>query len=635
MIQIDNLTKGYGSNTLLDGVSFRINSRERIGLVGRNGHGKTTLLRLMTGETAPDHGQVVIPRNYRIGIVRQHLDFTCANVREEAMTGLLPTESGHYWKVEKVLAGLGFGRREMDLPPETFSGGFQVRLNLAKVLVSEPDLLLLDEPTNYLDITSIRWIIRFLNRWPRELMVITHDRGFMDQVVTHVLGIHRRRVRKIAGGTDAYYSQIAQEEEIYENTRMRDERRRKEVQQFIARFRAKARLANLVQSRIKTLAKMEKRAKLEAVANLEFAFRYQPHAGKQVMHIADLGFGYHPERLLFGGLNLTIGTGDRVCVIGANGRGKTTLLKLLAGALAPVSGTITPHPGIVTGFYEQTNVQSLLDSRTVEEEILAAQGGTNRQLARNICGAMLFAGDDALKRVSVLSGGEKARVMLGKLVATPLNLLLLDEPSNHLDLDACDALLAALDAFQGTVVMVTHNELFLHALANKLVVFQEGSVELFTGRYQDFLDREGWREENPAKAGKPRRTHGKRPPPKAAKRINPRRKGRSKKPSAAAPPGPPTRKAEPRPKNKIDRHRLDRALRRTREALDARRIELGYLEDARTATETDGNRGRAAQLASHIAACRAVIEEGRQQIRELERRLANNGNRAGRPRKGH
>jgi ATP-binding cassette subfamily F protein 3 len=612
MIQIDNLSKSYGAKTLFDGIGFRINPRERLGLVGRNGHGKTTLMRLIIGETTPDSGQVAVPRNYRIGYVRQHLSFSCDTVREEAMTGLPPTESGHYWKVEKVLAGLGFRSEDMDRPPTAFSGGFQIRLNLAKVLVSEPDLLLLDEPTNYLDITSIRWIVRFLNRWPRELMLITHDRGFMDQVVTHVLGIHRCRVRKITGTTEDYYNQIAQEETIHENTRLRDERRRREIQQFITRFRAKARLANLVQSRIKTLAKMEKRTKLEAVESLEFTFRWQPFAGKQVMHVENLEFGYRPRQRLLGGLNLQIAAGDRVGVIGPNGRGKTTLLKLLAGMLTPQGGRIGLPPGIATGFYEQTNVQSLVDERTVEEEILLAQGGSDRQLARNVCGAMLYPGDDALKRISVLSGGEKARVMLGKLVVSPLNLLLLDEPTNHLDLDACDALLAALDAFPGTVVMVTHNELFLHALANKLVVFQQGKASQFSGTYQDFLDRTGWREEHegPEKKKKRRRkNHRSREstasPPTAAKR---RQTVAGRSPSQPRKP----KKAHAKPPAGGDKLSGDVAA--ARKTFDARRLELGYLQDALAVAMQAGDRERCRELDTLIAECEMAIEKSRQAL---------------------
>ena len=261
MLSIENIEKSYGGHVLFDGVSFALNPREKIGLVGRNGNGKTTLLRILVGEEDVDGGNITIPRHYRIGHVRQHLRFTEPTVIEEGIACLPENESDQHWKAERILAGLGFGPRDLQQPPEIFSGGYQVRLNLAKVLISEPDLLLLDEPTNYLDIAAIRWVVQFLRAWPRELLLITHDRSFMDQAVTHVVGLHRCKARKIAGNTGKYYDQIAQDEEIYEKTRLNDERRRKEVELFISRFRAKARLANLVQSRIKTLDKMEKKEK--------------------------------------------------------------------------------------------------------------------------------------------------------------------------------------------------------------------------------------------------------------------------------------------------------------------------------------------------------------------------------------
>jgi ATP-binding cassette subfamily F protein 3 len=457
MVRAENLSKSYGGRVLFDRVDFTLNSRERLGLVGRNGHGKTTLFRIIAGEEHPDDGALIIPRQYRIGYVRQTLEFTRPTILKETMTALPLQEGDHHWKAEKILAGLGFSKADMDRPPAEFSGGYQVRLNLAKALASEPDLLLLDEPTNFLDITSIRWIERFLVAWPRELMVITHDRSFMDRVVTHVMGIHRQKVRKIAGTTEKYYAQIAQDEEIHEKTRLNDERRRKEVELFISRFRAKARLAGLVQSRVKALQKMEKRNKLEKLRDLEFAFREKPLSGKHALSARHVGFTYEPGTPLIRDVSLTIMTGERICIVGPNGKGKTTLLRILAGELAPQSGEVVYHPAVQKGFFEQTNVSHLIDSRTVEEEILYSDPGVDRQMARDICGAMMFPGDDALKKVAVLSGGEKSRVVLGKILATPVNLLLLDEPTNHLDMESCDALLEAIDSFDGTVILVTHN----------------------------------------------------------------------------------------------------------------------------------------------------------------------------------
>ena len=503
MISFENISKSFGVQTLFEDASVKLNPRERVGLVGRNGHGKTTLFRLIIGEESPDRGEIVIPKNYRIGYVEQHIRFTEETVLKEGMRGLTESEQDHHWKVEKVLSGLGFSDADMQRSPHEFSGGYQVRLNLAKVLVSDPDLLLLDEPTNYLDITSIRWIERFLQGWPRELLLITHNRGFMDKVITHTIGIHRKKIRKITGNTGQLYAQIAQDEEIYEKTRVNDERRQKEIELFITRFRAKARLANMVQSRIKTLEKMEKRNKLEEVKNLEFSFRSKPFRGKQVMTVENLTFSYPGAAPLIRGLNFHAAPGDRICIVGKNGKGKTTLIKLLGGMLDPDEGQILYNPNITRGFFEQTNVKSLVDSRTVLEEILYSDEGVDQQKARNICGAMMFEGDDALKKVEVLSGGEKSRVMLGKLLAAPANLLLLDEPTNHLDMESCDSLLAALDNFDGVVIMVTHNEMFLHTLARRLIVFQDDAVTLFEGGYARFLEKGGWREESGPGPSKP------------------------------------------------------------------------------------------------------------------------------------
>jgi ATP-binding cassette subfamily F protein 3 len=496
MLSIENIHKSYGGRLLFDGVSFTLNSREKIGLVGRNGNGKTTLLRILVGEEEIDSGTITIPRNYRIGHVRQHLRFTKPTVLEEGVASLPANEADQHWKAERILAGLGFGPRDLQQPPAIFSGGYQVRLNLAKVLISEPDLLLLDEPTNYLDIAAIRWVVTFLRSWPRELLLITHDRSFMDQTVTHIVGLHRCKARKISGDTGKYYDQIAQDEEIYEKTRMNDERRRREVELFISRFRAKARLANLVQSRIKTLNKMEKRDKLETLQNLDFSFREAPFKGRHLMAVEDLSFGFDDQPPLFEGLGFTVNRHDRIAVIGRNGQGKTTLLKVLTGELQARRGSVQINPSVRMGFFDQTHINRLVGERTVEEEILWAGEDLDRQTARNICGAMMFSGDEALKPVKILSGGEKSRVLLGQLLARRLNLLLLDEPSNHLDMESCDALLAAIDAFDGAVIMVTHNEMFLHAVARRLIVFQNRQASLFEGSYQRFLDHIGWHDES-------------------------------------------------------------------------------------------------------------------------------------------
>ena len=502
MIVVDNLSKNFGKQSLFDNISFKVNRRERVGVVGRNGHGKTTLVRMIAGLEEADSGSISMPRNYRIGYVEQHLDFKAKTVLDEAARGLAADARSELWRVEKVLAGLGFDKGDQDKRPSELSGGFQVRLNLAKVLLADYQMLLLDEPNNFLDITSIRWLERFLLAWPGELVLITHDRSFMDKVVTHVLGIHRRKARKISGDTGKYYAQIAQEEEIYEKTRVNDERKQKEMDLFITRFRAKARLGGLVQSRVKSLEKMEKRDKLQAIRTLEFSFAEKPFHHKYALSADRLSFGFNPGKPLIKDFTMTIGARDRVFVVGKNGKGKTTLLKLLAGALQPWEGEVTSPQSVAVGYFEQTNVAGLVDSNTVLDEIASANVNEDPKLPRLIAGAMMFEGDDALKPVRVLSGGEKSRVILGKLIATPVNLLLLDEPTNHLDLESSDALLAALDDFDGAVIMVTHNERFLQAMGERLVVFQNGGILVYEGDYQRFLDKIGWKDEEDRPQGR-------------------------------------------------------------------------------------------------------------------------------------
>jgi ATP-binding cassette subfamily F protein 3 len=372
MIAVENLSKRFGGQVLFDNVSFKINRKERVGLVGRNGHGKTTLFRILAGQEEPDSGSIAVPRNYRIGYVEQELDFTAETVFEEAAKGLGAEAHDQIWRVEKILAGLGFSKADMEKRPGELAGGYQVRLNLTKVLLADYNLLLLDEPNNYLDIISIRWLERFLVSWPGELMLVTHDRSFMDKVVTHTMAIHRRKVKKIVGDTGKLYDQIALEEETYEKTRINDERKRKEIEGFIAKFRASAQLVGLVQSRKKTLVKMGKKEKLEKLKSLDFSFGYKKFHGKYVMSVNDVTFGYEEWRPIVKDFGISIGAQDRVFVVGQNGKGKTTLLKLMAGVLEPDEGEIASPMAVTTGYFEQTHVESLGDANTVLEEISGA-----------------------------------------------------------------------------------------------------------------------------------------------------------------------------------------------------------------------------------------------------------------------
>jgi len=505
MIQISGLDKSYGQQVIFEDVSFTLNPGERVGLVGRNGHGKTTLLRMILGQEHPDSGTIRIPGGYRTGHLSQHIRFEADTVLKEACLSLPAQEDGRdlTYKAETVLAGIGFSPDDFDIHPTELSGGFQVRLNLAKVLVSDPNLLLLDEPTNYLDIVSLRWLAQFLRGWQKELIIITHDRSFMDSVTTHTMAIHRCKVRKVSGPTEKLYQQLLLEEEIYEKTRINDEKKRKETEQFINRFRAKATKARAVQSRIKALQKKEQLDELSEIKNLAFTFNSAPFAGRQLMEVKDLSFGFERDGpSLIEGLNFFVAKDDRIAIIGKNGKGKTTLLDLLVGNLSPVGGSVRRHPDLKLSYFGQTNINRLNLRKTVEEEIMAVHPERHRGAVRSICGAMMFPGDHALKKVGVLSGGEKSRVLLGKLLVGPANMLLLDEPTNHLDMESTESLLEAIDDFKGAVIIVTHSEMILHAVATRLIVFDDAKVTVFEGTYQDFLERVGWNNENLASQSK-------------------------------------------------------------------------------------------------------------------------------------
>lgn len=356
-------------------------------------------------------------------------------------------------------------------------------------------MLLLDEPTNYLDIVSTRWLARFLRAWKGEVLLITHDRKFMDSVCTHIVGIYRKRMRKIQGSVEKLKETIATEEEVALRTQENEAHKREQLEKVIDKFRFKASKAAMVQSKIKAVERLGDATRLEHERNLEFSFNEAPFPGKRMMQIKNLNFHFDGGPTLIEDLSAEIFKGDRVAIIGPNGRGKTTLLNLIASELNPVSGSIELNPNVLLNYFGQTNINRLNLSNTVEEEIQTAIKSSERGRARSLAGLMMFSGDSALKRIKVLSGGERSRVLLGKILATSCNLLLLDEPTNHLDMESIESLIDALEDYQGTAIVVSHDEELLHVFANKLIVFDGGRCFAFEGTYREFLDKIGWDEE--------------------------------------------------------------------------------------------------------------------------------------------
>ena len=495
MITIKDLAIGFSGESLFESANFVINPDDKIGLMGLNGSGKSTFLRCLLQDLDPDEGSIHIPSGYRIGHLAQHIAFESDTVIDEVCTVLTEDRQYEGWKGEAILMGLGFTLENMLEDPNNFSGGEQVKIQLAKLLLAEPNMLLLDEPTNYLDIHSVRWLKSFLKKWDGEIILITHDRDFMDSIITHTLNIHRRRIKKIPGISIDAYNQIIIEEEHYEKTRQNMAKQREKSEAWIKRFKAKASMAKRVQSRVKLLEKQAQQEKLTDIASLDFVFNEAPNIQKgKLATIKDLSFSYNEDPLI-PSVSLEISPEDRICVIGKNGKGKSTLLKLIVGDLEPLSGSVDLHEKLSVGYFGQMNIERLKATDSVYDAMQDAAPASSQTTVRQLCAHMLFPGALANKPISVLSGGEKSRVMLGKILLKPTNLLLLDEPTNHLDLDACESLLDAIRCFSGAVVMVTHSEYFLHNVANKLIVFDSDTISVFDGTYADFLKQVGWSDE--------------------------------------------------------------------------------------------------------------------------------------------
>jgi ATP-binding cassette subfamily F protein 3 len=522
-----------GAKPLLEAADASIHPGERIGLIGANGSGKSSLFALLRGELHTDRGEVDFPAHWRLAHVAQETpaleraavdyaidgDTELRNLQarlvsaEEEHDGVLMGElhaalgdADAYTvrsRAETLLTGLGFRQQELEQPVSSFSGGWRMRLNLAQALMCPSDLLLLDEPTNHLDLDAIIWLEEWLKRYPGSLIVVSHDRDFLDAVVTAVVHIDQRKLRRYSGNYSAFETQRVQNLVLAQSQHEKQQRERAHLQSFIDRFRAKATKARQAQSRMKMLAKMEELAPLHVAAPFSFEFREPLRAPNPLLVLEDVRAGYG-DKVVLDGISLSLQSEQRIGLLGINGAGKSTFIKTVAGVLAPLAGQMTVNKGLAIGYFAQHQVEMLRDDQSPLWHLARLAPDTREQELRDYLGGFNFPGDMATSAVEQFSGGEKARLALALIVWQRPNLLLLDEPTNHLDLDTREALTVALAQFEGTLVLVSHDRHLLRATTEQLLIVAEGAVKPFDGDLDDYRESLLNREAKPALPPKPK-----------------------------------------------------------------------------------------------------------------------------------
>ena len=533
MISINNMTVAYGGFTLLNEINFHISESDKIGLVGKNGAGKSTILKLICGLQSPTNGKVAVPNDVKIGYLPQIMEHHRGrSVIDEAMTAFSDMfaqeaelekitmelsertdyESQAYQdliirmneindrlsytrsdnpqvQAEKTLIGLGFKYEELSRPTETFSQGWNMRIELAKILLSKPDVLLLDEPTNHLDIESIEWLEGYLKEYRGSLVLISHDRKFLDNVTNRTVEIMVGRIHDYKVPYSKYLElrkeRLAQQQAAYEN----QQRMIEKTEEFIEKFRYKPTKSNQVQSRVKQLEKLERiEVDIEDRSALAVKFPPAPRSGDIAYKAVDMKVGYG-EKVVFSDAQIEVRRGEKVALVGRNGEGKTTLMRVIMNELDPMAGESKVGYNVNIGYYAQ-NQEDILDKNdTVFGTLDRIAVGDIRLKLRDILGAFLFKGEDIDKKVAVLSGGERARLAMAKLILKPYNLLALDEPTNHMDIRSKDILKQALQNYDGTLIIVSHDRDFLDGLVDKLYEFRDGKVKEHLGGVQEFLER--------------------------------------------------------------------------------------------------------------------------------------------------
>ena len=520
------MSKAYGGRVLFDDVTLQVNREDRIGLVGPNGAGKTTLFSLILGETPADAGEVSMERGVKLGYLPQESapfgdetvielatavtpDFVKLRRIIKAWEADHPVEAAHpeevhddvhdryneldgyrlEAKAKQILAGLSFREKDFDRPAREMSGGWVMRAHLARLLTLEPDLLMLDEPTNHLDLEALLWFQGYLKSYPGAILVISHDREFLNSLVGSIVEIRQSKLMRYRGDYDEFLVQREAAEQQLMAAYKNQQREITHMMQFVNRFRAKASKAAQAQSKLKAVERMDKiEAPTDDNAKIKFSFPQPQRSGQRVIRLKDIHQAYG-QNVVYRGMDFEAERGQRTVLVGPNGAGKSTLLKILGGVLQPQSGTRELGHNVKAGYYSQYRVDMLDASRTVLDEALDTPQRITEQFVRTLLGSFLFRGDDVFKKVSVLSGGEKSRLALVKLLLDPPNLLLMDEPTTHLDMSSIDALLYALDQFEGTLIFISHDVYFIRALADHVVHINAGQITHYAGDYQYYLDK--------------------------------------------------------------------------------------------------------------------------------------------------
>ncbi len=532
MLGISDISKSYGDQTLFSAVTFNMGARDRIAIIGPNGSGKTTLFGIIAGNVLPDSGSVNMQRGTTIGYLEQEIrpsserqlldDVANASTRisklahkiqvlQEELAGGVDGESlkellhelgelqhsfefaGGYsaeHEARAVLSGLGFVESDFHRPLTDFSGGWLMRAALAKLLLLSPDVLLLDEPTNHLDLESCIWFERYLGSYRGAVLVVSHDRAFLNRVVSKVLAIEQGKCIFHRGNYDSFVIARKKEIEVTEATAKRQNLKIKKEMRFIERFRAKNTKATQVQSRMKQLTKMERVVIPRATRKMQFSFPEPVRSGERVITLNHILKSYDAN-VVYRDLNLVLNRGDRVALVGPNGAGKTTLLKILAGVLPFDKGERKLGHNVITAYYAQYQLELLDPTNNILTELQSVAQDEPEQKLRRILGAFLFSGDDVYKKISVLSGGEKSRLVLTKMLIQSANFLLMDEPTNHLDIASREILADALEAYRGSLCFITHDRTLIRQIANKIIEIRDGNLQVLTGNYEDYLN---WKE---------------------------------------------------------------------------------------------------------------------------------------------